>query len=81
MVISSLFEIHIQFFLLSRVESAVAAFLKMYREGAAGSVWLSANNKPGRDITTNVDAAFSELEKLAAPDGASNFDELLKKDS
>ncbi|CAH0720421.1 unnamed protein product, partial [Brenthis ino] len=46
-----------------RIESAVAAFLKMYREGAAGSVWLSANNKPGRDITSNVDVAFSELEK------------------
>ncbi|CAG5033438.1 unnamed protein product [Parnassius apollo] len=44
-------------------ESAVAAVVKMFKEGTNGSIWLSVNNQPGKDITSAVDEAFDILIK------------------
>ncbi|XP_023937597.1 15-hydroxyprostaglandin dehydrogenase [NAD(+)]-like [Bicyclus anynana] len=46
------------------IASAVEAFMKMFREGGPGSVWLSTNGKPGLDITSELDAAYEPLIKL-----------------
>ncbi|XP_023937595.1 15-hydroxyprostaglandin dehydrogenase [NAD(+)]-like [Bicyclus anynana] len=51
------------------IESAVAAMTKMFVEGAPGSLWLSAYNRPAQDITVNVDAAYEQIEQLLLPDG------------
>ncbi|CAK1586773.1 unnamed protein product [Parnassius mnemosyne] len=42
-------------------ESAVAAVIKMFKEGTNGSTWLSVNDLPGKDITSSVDEAFTIL--------------------
>ncbi|XP_050665832.1 15-hydroxyprostaglandin dehydrogenase [NAD(+)]-like isoform X4 [Leptidea sinapis] len=44
-----------------RVDSAVTAFVKMFQEGEPGSIWLSINNKPGIDITSDINQAFDEF--------------------
>ncbi|XP_013140830.1 PREDICTED: 15-hydroxyprostaglandin dehydrogenase [NAD(+)]-like [Papilio polytes] len=46
-----------------KVESAAAGVLKMFKEGANGSIWLSTDDKPAKDITPVVDSAFKEFEK------------------
>ncbi|KPJ02363.1 15-hydroxyprostaglandin dehydrogenase [NAD+] [Papilio xuthus] len=46
-----------------KVESAAAGVLKMFKEGANGSIWLSTDDKPAKDITPFIDAGFKEFEK------------------
>ncbi|XP_014357768.2 short chain dehydrogenase/reductase dpmpG [Papilio machaon] len=43
------------------VDSAVNAMLKMYEEGENGSIWLTTDNKPVKNITPVVDAAFNSF--------------------
>ncbi|XP_050665830.1 15-hydroxyprostaglandin dehydrogenase [NAD(+)]-like isoform X2 [Leptidea sinapis] len=47
--------------LYQRIDSAVTAFVKMFQEGEPGSIWLSINNKPGIDITSDINQAFDEF--------------------
>ncbi|CAH4030165.1 unnamed protein product [Pieris brassicae] len=47
-----------------KVESAVNAVVKMYKEGDCGSIWLSAKNKPAQDITDTFKNIFNDLAKL-----------------
>ncbi|XP_050665835.1 15-hydroxyprostaglandin dehydrogenase [NAD(+)]-like [Leptidea sinapis] len=44
-----------------RIDSAVKAFVKMFQEGEPGSIWLSIHNKPGIDITSDINQAFDEF--------------------
>ncbi|CAH2236021.1 15-hydroxyprostaglandin dehydrogenase [NAD(+)]-like [Pararge aegeria] len=54
------------------VETAVEAFLKMFREGDPGSVWLSTCSKPVQDITSILDDANKPLQMLLLPEGVTN---------
>ncbi|CAH2236022.1 15-hydroxyprostaglandin dehydrogenase [NAD(+)]-like [Pararge aegeria] len=54
------------------VDSAVEAFLKMFREGKPGSVWLSTRDKPVQDITSILDEANKPLQLLLLPEGVTN---------
>ncbi|KAJ8718416.1 hypothetical protein PYW08_002653 [Mythimna loreyi] len=44
--------------------SAVAALLDMFNTGAPATVWLSVDNKPVKDITSSIDRAFKDFEKI-----------------
>ncbi|KAJ0172861.1 hypothetical protein K1T71_011037 [Dendrolimus kikuchii] len=46
-----------------KVSSAVTAFMLMYKTGPPGSIWYSADDKPGRDITSIIDEAFVDFQK------------------
>ncbi|KAJ0172862.1 hypothetical protein K1T71_011038 [Dendrolimus kikuchii] len=46
-----------------KVSSAVDAVVLMYRTGPPGSIWYSADNKPGRNVTSIIDAAFADFQK------------------
>ncbi|KAJ0172768.1 hypothetical protein K1T71_011907 [Dendrolimus kikuchii] len=46
-----------------KISSAANAVVQMYETGPPGSIWYSAEDKPGRDITKIVDAAFAEFDK------------------
>ncbi|KAJ0172767.1 hypothetical protein K1T71_011906 [Dendrolimus kikuchii] len=46
-----------------KISSAVNAVVQMYESGPPGSIWHSAEDKPGRDITKILDAAFTEFDK------------------
>ncbi|XP_050665834.1 15-hydroxyprostaglandin dehydrogenase [NAD(+)]-like [Leptidea sinapis] len=46
---------------IQRIESAVTAFVKMFKEGEPGSIWLSVKNKPGMDITSDINKTFDEF--------------------
>lgn len=60
----STIELQVEF---QKVESAVAAFVSMFQNGAPGSIWLSVNNKPVKNITPVIDRVFQELEALTLP--------------
>ncbi|XP_050665827.1 15-hydroxyprostaglandin dehydrogenase [NAD(+)]-like [Leptidea sinapis] len=47
--------------LYQRIEPVVTAFVKMFKEGEPGSIWLSIKNKPGIDITSDINQAFDEF--------------------
>lgn len=47
-----------------RAECAAAAVLEMFKKGANGSVWPSMDNKPGRDITPEIDNVYKQLEEI-----------------
>ncbi|XP_072945091.1 uncharacterized protein [Epargyreus clarus] len=49
---------------VQRAESAAAALYSMYKKAANGSIWLSVNDKEGKDITSTVDAAFKNFENI-----------------
>ncbi|XP_023937598.1 15-hydroxyprostaglandin dehydrogenase [NAD(+)] [Bicyclus anynana] len=49
------------------IESAVTAFVKMFREGKPGSVWLSQHDKIGQDITSELDEAEKFIKKMVYP--------------
>nr|XP_034834948.1 15-hydroxyprostaglandin dehydrogenase [NAD(+)]-like [Maniola hyperantus] len=53
-----------------RIDSAVEALLKMFREGNPGSVWISQYDQPGQDITSILNEAYQPLEKLLLPRGS-----------
>ncbi|CAG9564968.1 unnamed protein product [Danaus chrysippus] len=54
------------------VRAVVEAMVKMYREGAAGSIWLSLYDKPGKDVTASMDAAYKQMEQLIWTDEMSD---------
>lgn len=41
--------------------------IKMFREGNPGSVWLSAYDKPGKDISDTINVAYAQIEKCLLP--------------
>ncbi|KAJ8718409.1 hypothetical protein PYW08_002646 [Mythimna loreyi] len=47
-----------------KVESAATALVEMFKIGAPGSIWLSIDNKPVREITSAIDRAFTDFENL-----------------
>ncbi|XP_045537253.1 15-hydroxyprostaglandin dehydrogenase [NAD(+)] [Papilio machaon] len=49
------------------VESAVAAMMKLLKDGDNGSIWLSANDKPALELTPQINKYLAELEKLTLP--------------
>ncbi|KAH9638153.1 hypothetical protein HF086_014023 [Spodoptera exigua] len=50
--------------IFQKPESAVAASLYMFQNGAPGSVWLANNNKPAKDITPIIDSAYAAFDKV-----------------
>ncbi|KAL0821472.1 hypothetical protein ABMA28_004942 [Loxostege sticticalis] len=46
-----------------KVESAVAAFFEMFKEGENGSVWMSVDDKPVKNITPIIDRFHEEYKK------------------
>ncbi|XP_050563148.1 15-hydroxyprostaglandin dehydrogenase [NAD(+)]-like [Spodoptera frugiperda] len=53
--------------IFQKPESAVAASLYMFENGAPGSIWLADNNKPAKDITPIIDSVYATFEKLMMP--------------
>ncbi|KAJ8718410.1 hypothetical protein PYW08_002647 [Mythimna loreyi] len=51
-------------YICQKVESAVIALVEMFKIGAPGSIWLSVDNKPVREITLAIDRAFTDFENL-----------------
>ncbi|XP_023937594.1 15-hydroxyprostaglandin dehydrogenase [NAD(+)]-like [Bicyclus anynana] len=49
------------------IESAVTAFVKMFREGNPGSVWLAARDRTGQDITSVLDEAENVVKNIVFP--------------
>ncbi|XP_013179893.1 PREDICTED: 15-hydroxyprostaglandin dehydrogenase [NAD(+)]-like [Papilio xuthus] len=49
------------------VESAVAAMMKLLKDGDNGSIWLSCNDKPVLELTPQINKYLNELEKLTLP--------------
>lgn len=47
-----------------RPESAAAACLEMFKTGPPGTVWLSVADKPGKDVTKEVKAAYAILDAI-----------------
>ncbi|XP_022824854.1 alcohol dehydrogenase-like [Spodoptera litura] len=50
--------------IFQKPESAAAASLYMFQNGAPGSVWLVNNNNPAKDITPVIDSAYAAFEKV-----------------
>ncbi|KPJ17679.1 Alcohol dehydrogenase 1 [Papilio machaon] len=50
--------------IIQSIPSAVAAMMKLLKEGDNGSVWLSANDKPVVELTEKINKHLDELEKL-----------------
>ncbi|KAH9638155.1 hypothetical protein HF086_014025 [Spodoptera exigua] len=53
-------------YIRQKKESAVAALIKMLVNGNPGSIWLSVDDKPARDITSAMDNVYKEFEKVMA---------------
>ncbi|XP_013140831.1 PREDICTED: 15-hydroxyprostaglandin dehydrogenase [NAD(+)]-like [Papilio polytes] len=53
--------------IIQRIESAVAAMMKLLKDGDNGSIWLSANDKPALELTPQINKYLNELEKLTLP--------------
>ncbi|KAJ8714494.1 hypothetical protein PYW07_002719 [Mythimna separata] len=51
-------------YVCQKVESAVTALVEMSKIGAPGTIWLSVDNKPVREITPVIDSAFKDFENL-----------------
>ncbi|KAF9812649.1 hypothetical protein SFRURICE_018079 [Spodoptera frugiperda] len=50
-------------FIRQKRESAISALIKMLTTGNPGSIWLTLDNKPARDITSVIDNAYKEFER------------------
>ncbi|XP_063625799.1 15-hydroxyprostaglandin dehydrogenase [NAD(+)]-like isoform X2 [Cydia splendana] len=46
---------------IQKTESAVAAFIAMFKNGPNGSVWLSEKNRPIQDITPKLQAFYNSF--------------------
>uniref|UniRef100_A0A2A4JLC0 15-hydroxyprostaglandin dehydrogenase [NAD(+)] n=1 Tax=Heliothis virescens TaxID=7102 RepID=A0A2A4JLC0_HELVI len=50
--------------IFQKMESAVKAVVEMFKTGTPGSIWMSIDNKPAKDITPNIKRVFEDFEKL-----------------